>query len=152
VRVLVAVLLGAALGLVAPAALAEGEWSHELSNELMSPYCPGRTLTDCPSGQAAELREWIQAQERTGRSREVVEEELYARFGDVLRSAPRPRGFGLTAYLIPIAAFLAGGAIVLVFLRRQIQTQPVVPERRPLSAVDPELEREIERELGQGRR
>ena len=43
-------------------------WGYHLANELMSPYCPGRTLNDCPSSQAAELKSWILAQEQAGRS------------------------------------------------------------------------------------
>ena len=33
--------------------------AYALSRELMSPYCPGRTLADCPSPDAAALREEI---------------------------------------------------------------------------------------------
>ncbi len=31
-------------------------WHYDVWNTTMSPFCPGRTLLDCPSGQAAELR------------------------------------------------------------------------------------------------
>jgi hypothetical protein len=67
-------------------------WHYDAWNSLMSPYCPGRTLMDCPSGEAGELREWIADQESAGRSREEVEEQLYAEFGDVILQAPRARG------------------------------------------------------------
>ena len=30
-------------------------WSMRMSHEIMSPYCPGRTLANCPSGEAEEL-------------------------------------------------------------------------------------------------
>ena len=33
--------------------------AHELSRELMSPYCPGRTLADCPSPDAGAVRDEI---------------------------------------------------------------------------------------------
>ena len=93
----------------------------------MSPYCPGRSLVECPSPQATELRLWIQAQERAGVSRESVEARLLQQFGDQLRQAPRAEGFGLWAYLVPAGALLAGLGLVLVFLRRQTRPVPLRP-------------------------
>jgi cytochrome c-type biogenesis protein CcmH/NrfF len=141
---------GLLLGASAPlASAADDPWSFELWNELMSPYCPGRTLSDCPSGKAEELRGWIQDQEREGRSKEEVSEQLFVRFGDVILQAPRARGIGLVAYVIPVLAFLIGGAFVYVFLRRQGRGAAVtVPSAATAEApTDPELERLVDEEL-----
>lgn len=132
--------------LFAAAGAAAGEgWSRELEHELMSPYCPGRSLVECPSPQATELRMWIHAQEQAGVPREEVEARLYQEFGDVLRHAPRAEGWGIWAYLVPALALLAGGALVVWFLGRSSASapEPPAPARR-----DPELEREVDRELG----
>jgi cytochrome c-type biogenesis protein CcmH/NrfF len=142
----------AALLLGASTATAEGEataapegWAYKLPNDLMSPFCPGRTLSACTSPQADELRMWLIVQEASGRSREDVEAELFERYGDVLRSAPLAEGFGLTAYVFPVIAFLAGGVVVVVFLRRQTRvTATPEPSSQP---PDPELERIIDQEL-----
>ena len=148
VKIASGLLLAGALLVVAPAAPAADEpYALELYNESMSPYCPGRTLMDCPSEQAAELRGWIADQERAGRSRGDVEAELYQRYGDVILQAPRAEGFGLAAYLLPLAAFLAGGAIVWLFLRRQAAGRPVPAPPGPRAPLDPELERRIDEEL-----
>jgi cytochrome c-type biogenesis protein CcmH len=133
----------------APAPELEG-WAYTLANELMSPYCPGRTLSDCPSPQASDLRLWIVAQEAAGASREEVEATLYERFGDEIRSTPKPEGWGLTAYVVPLAAFLAGGVVVVLFLRhvRGAETGSGLPEPAPGSAPpDADLERIVEREI-----
>jgi cytochrome c-type biogenesis protein CcmH len=132
--------------LLAGAAGAEETWSAALERELMSPYCPGRSLTECPSPQATELRLWIQAQERAGVPREAVEARLFEEFGDQLRHAPRAEGFGLWAYLVPAGALLAGGAFVLVFLRRQRGAAPVPAAAGPPPR-DPDLERRLDEEL-----
>ncbi len=71
--------------------------------------------------------------------------ELFERYGDVLRPAPRAEGFGLTAYVFPVIAFLAGGVVVVVFLRRQTRAV-ATPEPSPHPS-DPELERVIDQEL-----
>jgi cytochrome c-type biogenesis protein CcmH/NrfF len=141
-----ALLLGVSTATAAdePAATPEG-WAYQMPHDLMSPFCPGRTLSACTSPQADELRMWLIVQEASGRSREDVEAELFERYGDVLRPAPRATGFGLTAYVFPVIAFLAGGVVVVVFLRRQTRAVPTPEQSLPPS--DPELERHIDREL-----
>lgn len=143
-RTLAAFVLLAAL---AAPAFAEEAWSPDVWHDVMSPYCPGRTLADCPSPQAQDLRAWIADQEAQGRSRVEVEEQLYRLYGDMILSAPRAEGWGLAAYLVPVGAFVLGGLVLVVFLRRQggaVTAEPggVVP------AEDPELERIIDDELG----
>jgi cytochrome c-type biogenesis protein CcmH len=131
----------------APGAPAATGWGHALARDIMSPFCPGRALADCPSPQAQTLRAWILVQEAAGRSREEVEAELLERYGDQILAAPRARGFGLTAYAIPIGVFLAGGVLVAVFLRRQTREARAAarPEAAALSA---DLERLVDEELG----
>jgi cytochrome c-type biogenesis protein CcmH len=121
-RLLLAGALGAALLLApvaAPSAAADERWAYELPRELMSPFCPGRALSECPSEHADRLRMWIVDQARAGRTRAEVEADLFAQWGDQLRQAPRPEGVGLVAYLVPAAFLVAGGALLALFLRRQ---------------------------------
>jgi cytochrome c-type biogenesis protein CcmH/NrfF len=120
-------------------------WSYDLATTLMSPYCPGRTLMDCTSSQAAELRDWITAQEKAGVSRESVERTLYLEYGDVILQAPKASGFGLAAYVIPAVGLVAGGAIVALFLRRQAKAAPAMV--RVATPVDAELDRRIDEEM-----
>jgi cytochrome c-type biogenesis protein CcmH/NrfF len=140
------------LGAAAPA-LADGEsatsgWAYDAANELMSPFCPGRTLSDCPSPAAESMRLWLHVQEAAGRTREDVETELFARYGDIMRAAPRAEGVGLSAYVVPLVAFAAGGVLVAFVLRRLTRggAEPAAPPQSP-AARDPELERLVDEEL-----
>jgi cytochrome c-type biogenesis protein CcmH/NrfF len=146
---LAAGLLGGALFLAALCgAESPAGWAYQLSHQLMSPFCPGRTLPDCPSPQAAQLQQWIREQERIGRARGEVEAELVAQFGEVILQSPRPTGIGLAAYVIPVVLFLCGGSLLVYFLRRQTrQSVPASPPSAGLRPVDPELERRLEAEL-----
>ena len=146
---LAALLVGAALP-----AMAEDEagWSYQLAHDVMSPWCPGLTLSDCPSPNAAALREWIIEQERSGLSREAVEAQLFEQFGDGLLQAPRAEGVGLVAYAIPVGGALAGAALVVAVIRRRrlAGTAAAPAEAAPragAAASDDELEREIDREI-----
>lgn len=97
---------------------AESQYGYALAHELMSPFCPGRTLAACPSDKAAELRQWILIQEAAGATREEVVSALEARYGEVIRSSPEAEGWGLAAWLLPGAALLAGAVGVFAVLRR----------------------------------
>lgn len=131
----------------APAAdEAAQSWHYDVWNSMMSPYCPGRTLLDCPSPQAGELRDWIAEQEKAGRRREDVEEQVYQQFGDVVLQAPRATGFGLAAYVTPIVVVIVGAVGLAIFLRRQSAAARQAPA--PIAAPpDPELDRIIDEEM-----
>ena len=142
-----ALLAAVALAGAAFAQAAEPEgWAYALADEIMSPFCPGRTLDDCPSPQAESLRLWLIVQEAAGRSRDDVLAQLYERYGDVIRPAPRAEGIGITAYVFPALVFVAGGILVAWYLRRQTRVEPAL-ETTPAPPADPELERIVDEEL-----
>ncbi len=98
--------------------VAAKSWSYDLAGELMSPYCPGRTLSSCPSPQAAELVQWMVLQEAAGSTREEIVAILVERFGEDILGAPPARGITLWAYILPILGFVIGGGLVILALRR----------------------------------
>jgi cytochrome c-type biogenesis protein CcmH/NrfF len=130
-------------------AQAKQGWAYDVMNELMSPYCPGRLLSDCPSPQAQTLRMWLIVQEAAGRPRAEVEAEVVARYGESILAAPRAEGFGIAAYAAPAAAFVAGGGLLLWFLRRQTRKSPAPLAPAPSAAFDPELERLVDEKLAE---
>jgi cytochrome c-type biogenesis protein CcmH/NrfF len=131
-----------------PAAAAEG-WAYEMANEMMSPFCPGRSIADCPSPQAQTLRMWLIVQEAAGRPRAEVEAEMVSRYGESVRGAPKAEGFGLTAYLIPVGVVAAGAALLAWFLRRQTRSAPATMPAAPGAPPDPELERLLDERLAE---
>jgi cytochrome c-type biogenesis protein CcmH len=95
-------------------------WGYDLAAELMSPYCPGRTLSSCPSPQAAELVQWMVLQEAAGSSQEEVVAILIERFGEEILGAPPAKGITLWAYIFPVVGFVVGGGVAFVALRRVV--------------------------------
>lgn len=138
-----------------PVQAAESEgWGYRLAHDLMSPFCPGRTLAACPSDKAAELRQWILLQEAAGASREEVVAILEQRFGDVIHSSPEAEGWGLAAWLLPVTALLAGALVVAWVLRRMTRGADAGPAESagmagaPRSlAEDAELEQLVDEEF-----
>ena len=111
-------LVAAAMLVVLSGCADEGPYTQDLASELMSPFCPGRTVASCPSPQASELIQWIQVQEAAGATKEEVVGMLIERFGEEIQGAPPAEGITLWAYVFPVAGFLGGGGIVAVALRR----------------------------------
>jgi cytochrome c-type biogenesis protein CcmH len=121
--------------------------ANELYDEVMSPFCPGRTLANCPSPQAAQLREQIRQQLTAGSTDEQIKAELYEAYGEVVLGAPRKEGFGLLAYVLP-AFFIVAGALVLVAwitsMKRTPATRAVV-----VDDLDSQSQARLESELSQ---
>ena len=97
-----------AWALLAPAAAgADDSYAYDLAGELMSPFCPGRTLASCPSPQAGEMIQDIQAWEAEGKSQEEVIAILESQFRNhQFRGAPPAEGMGLVARVGPVVGFL----------------------------------------------
>ena len=88
------------------------ELAREISRELPSPYCPGRSLASCPSEAARELEREIVVSANAGKSRETIEAELVSRFGiERMGSTVRTDvmwGVGLATVLAIAAVILVG--------------------------------------------
>jgi cytochrome c-type biogenesis protein CcmH len=94
------------------------EAADRLFNHVMSPYCPGKLLATCGSGQADILRQEIRNDLAAGKTADAIEAELYYRFGDSIRSEPQTTGVGLVAWVVPAVLLLASGAWLVSWLRR----------------------------------
>jgi len=86
-----------------------------IENNVLSPYCPGRLLRDCPSGAASILKAEIRQEIVAGKSESEIIESLYQRFGEEIRGAPSAEGFGLVAWVAPIVFVLLGLVLILMW-------------------------------------
>ena len=88
----------------------------------MSPFCPGRTLADCPSPNATLVKDEIRALLRSGRTEAEIRADLSARYGDALVGVPKtPLG-----WFLPAAMLVVGIGLLLFALRRITQPAPEV--------------------------
>jgi cytochrome c-type biogenesis protein CcmH len=100
---------------------------QRLQTSIMSPYCQGLTLADCPTSGAVAMRARIHTWLEEGRSSEWIVNTLADEYGEWIRSAPKFSGFGLLAWLAPGAALILGGVWVGGFMRRNTKPQPDMP-------------------------
>ncbi|MBI3092316.1 MAG: cytochrome c-type biogenesis protein CcmH [Candidatus Tectomicrobia bacterium] len=119
-----ALLLGVAL--VAGSSPAQQEITaaaKAIEGKIMSPFCPGYLLPDCPSAEARQLRELIHRKVAAGESEQQVLGYLVGVYGASILAEPPKEGFNLLVWSLPFLAIVIGGvAIVLITLlwtRRQ---------------------------------
>lgn len=120
-----------------------------LASELMSPFCRGLTLADCPTSGAAEMRTQIRTWLEEGRSEDWIKDTLVAEWGEWILGAPRFRGLGLIAWIAPAVVLLVGFVFVGRMLARR---QPVAaggPVAGPPPAPADEVQRRVEQELAE---
>jgi len=108
-----------------PEASAQAAYTPEVEREaraifadILSPYCPGLTLTSCPSQGAFVLKDSIRKQLAVGMTTEQVWAELEARFGESIYAKPKARGVGLLAWIGPYIAIAFAGLLLTWWLRR----------------------------------
>lgn len=87
----------------------------EVSGRVMSPFCPGLTLEECPTDQSWQLRAQIAEMIQEGRTNAEIDRWMVDNYGEVALATP-----GNTwAWLAPVVMGLAGLALVIGFVARR---------------------------------
>ncbi|MFN2588524.1 MAG: cytochrome c-type biogenesis protein CcmH [Actinomycetota bacterium] len=144
-KALVLVLVALVGGTPAAAAASPEVVANAVAQEVMSPYCPGVTLHDCPSAAAQEMRAEIGVWAEGGMSKEQILDRLEADFGPSIRAVPPAEGSGLLAWLLPAVAVVAGATVATVLARRWARRPAAAPA--PADAVPPEAAARLSAEL-----
>ena len=138
--------LASVVALASPAlAASPDEAATRLSTEIMSPFCPGVTLHECPSAEALRLRDRIEIWFRDGDNREVILDRLETEYGSGIRSTPSTEGFGLAAWLVTIGGVIAALGVGVILVRRWSPTRGT-PAAHP-AAVDASDRERLDDEL-----
>lgn len=114
--------------------------------QVFSPFCPGRSLNDCPSSKAGELKDEMRAELEAGKSPEVILNEVFQKYGDQYRAVPQFSGVGVLVWLVPIGFVAIGLAVAVgVSISRKKTASALVPSSKPALSAD--QERRIQEEL-----
>jgi cytochrome c-type biogenesis protein CcmH len=81
---------------------------------MLSPFCAGRSLNDCPSSKAQELKDEMRARLEAGESKDVILEDVIARYGEQYRAVPLFAGFGVFVWIVPIGFVLVGLTVAVL--------------------------------------
>jgi cytochrome c-type biogenesis protein CcmH len=92
--------------------------ANRVSQNVMSPFCDGLTLHDCPSAPADELRLEIVNMAERGMTEAAIIDELEERYGSRIRAVPPAEGTNLLAWIAPGLVVGLGVAAALLLARR----------------------------------
>lgn len=87
----------------------------DVEDEVMCVAC-GVPLAIAESPQATQERAYIRDLVQQGKSKQQVKDALVAQYGDRVLAMPKDDGFGLAAYLVPIAIVLIALGAGLFFV------------------------------------
>ena len=88
----------------APAATPQVTTS-DIEDEVMCPVC-GTLLELAESPQALREKAFVRRLIAEGKSREEIKDTLVAQYGPAVLALPEGSGFDISAYLVPVIAFL----------------------------------------------
>ncbi len=89
--------------------------TQEVSQEIYSPYCPGKTLAMCPSGGASKVRQDIQDLARNGMSKPEIKDAIVAQYGEEFRMRQPETRDNMTLFVM-LAGALGLALLALYFL------------------------------------
>jgi cytochrome c-type biogenesis protein CcmH/NrfF len=114
--------------------------AEALSRSIMSPFCPGRTVSACPSPNAHAWREDIRKWVREGVSADEIRARLAARMPEHNLTGAPPNRLG---WALPIGIGVFSILILVLALRHLLKPRPApAPKKNADSAPPPADDRE----------
>jgi len=110
-----------------------------ISDQLRCPTCQAISVKDSEAAFSQQIRDKVRLMVEEGQSEEQIKAYFVARYGEWILRAPKKEGLGLLVWVLPFAAILAaGGVLVAVILRRgraqgvrdAAPAEPLSPEQR----------------------
>jgi cytochrome c-type biogenesis protein CcmH len=135
-----------ALAAAAPALASERHPTlAELESEIICPTCH-TSLDQSDSPIALRIKNFISARIAAGDTKSQIKSKLVAQFGEGVLAEPPKHGFGLLAWILPLAGIIGGAVVVALLAWRWSRWRgpPVAPAGAPLG---PELDRRVDEEL-----
>jgi len=90
--------------------------AEAVAGRVMSPYCTGLLVADCPTRQSAELRSHIEEKVELGWTNRQIDQWLVVNYGEQVLGRPRT----MVSWIVPIGAVMIGlVALGSVLVRRK---------------------------------
>ena len=89
-----------------------------VASQLRCPVCQGLSIQDSPSELAQSMRAVVRDQLAAGKTPDEVKAYYVSKYGEWILLAPKPSGFNLVAYLLPVVIVIGGGLVIALAVRR----------------------------------
>jgi cytochrome c-type biogenesis protein CcmH len=84
---------------------------NEIEEEVMCPVC-GTLLGLAESPQATREKAFVEKLIKEGKSKNQIKDALVAQYGDAVLAEPNGSGFSISAYVVPIIAFVLAALLL----------------------------------------
>ena len=84
---------------------------NEIEEEVMCPVC-GTLLGLAESPQATREKAFVEKLVKEGKTKSEIKDELVAQYGDAVLAEPNGSGFSISAYVVPIVAFIIAAILL----------------------------------------
>lgn len=121
--------------------------THEVARLMRCPVCQGLSVADSPTDSALAMREEVRSLLAAGYTEDQIFEYFEASYGEFIRLQPKPEGFNLLVWVVPVLALFAGAALIFLRLRAAGGSRARLeePERdEELEAYRERIRREVE--------
>jgi cytochrome c-type biogenesis protein CcmH/NrfF len=141
-----ALLLPAAAGADAPSSLRTT--LNEIEEEVMCPVC-GTLLGLAESPQATREKAYVEKLIKEGKTKDEIKDALVAQYGDAVLAEPNGSGFSISAYVVPIVAFVVAAILLAGAVRKWRQSSASREEDLPaVEGPSPEDRKRLDEDLG----
>ncbi len=87
--------------------------TNEVSSRMRCPVCQGLSVADSPTPSAVAMKEEVRQFLAAGYTDTQILTYFEQSYGEFIRLEPKATGFNLLVWILPIAALLAGLAVVI---------------------------------------
>lgn len=122
ILVFVALLLGA---FALPASATESaagrkDPAHAVTSQLICPCSCGEILSGCTCETGKSMQGFVTDELKKGKGKDEITASLVAKYGEVIRGAPKAEGFNLIVWVAPFVATAIGFIIAAFVLKRWV--------------------------------
>jgi cytochrome c-type biogenesis protein CcmH len=120
----------------------------DVARELIAPCCYTQTLADHPSEIAEQMKADIKKMLDKGMTKQQILDYYVDQYGERILASPPKSGFGLTAYLTPLAFLILATVLIALMIKRlavkeKPAEQPLAPKQE--DSESKEVSEEIDR-------
>ena len=101
--------------------------ARQITSQLICPCSCGEILSGCTCDTGKAMQAFVSDELKKGQGKDAITASLVAKYGEVIRGAPKPQGFNLIVWIAPFAATLLGFAIAAFVLLRWVRRRAPVP-------------------------
>ncbi len=117
------------------------ELTEEVAAGMRCPVCQGLSVADSPTDPATAMKARVGDLLAMGYSPEQVLTYFEASYGEFIRLSPKPEGFNLVVWLLPVVMLLVGGALVARKVRGRQESPPM--DEAELERLREQVRREV---------